>query len=102
MSRNTTAPHEPTAACDQVHCHGCGQDHTGKAWLWCLECGHAYRTPGDLRRTHRRVLLASIRHERLHWLRGNEFDPSALEMLWRALTVRAKQITFCQLCLHDF
>lgn len=95
--------HDPTDTCTKVHCYGCGQDHPQqRAWLWCFECGHAYRTPGELRRAYRRVLLASIRHERLPWLRGNEFDPSKLRILWQAVTIRASKIYFCQLCLHDF
>lgn len=86
------------------HCHGCGQlhDHIMPAWQWCFECGHAYRTPGELRRAYRRVLLADLRKERWPWLFGNEFEPSRAEIVWRALTARAKKIAFCQFCLHDF
>jgi len=54
----------------------------------CYECEQVYATAGSLRRAYRKNVLGSGRLVR--W------------RLWRAITVRAGQIYFCQNCLHDF
>ncbi|HZM82924.1 MAG TPA: hypothetical protein VFC19_44985 [Candidatus Limnocylindrales bacterium] len=103
-------PHDPTDECHHIHCSSCQLDHPGKAWQWCGECGHAYHTPGQLRRAYRHSVISMLRHKpttgvRSSWLRGNDFEPSTLWQLWQlwhALTTRTGQINFCPLCLHDF
>lgn len=90
--------HQVSDACATVHCNWHDVDEPdGKAFLCCFECGHVYRTARDLRRTYQ---LATLRHlDRKHpWFRSTEFYPSVA----RALTIRADDIRFCQLCLHDF
>lgn len=94
--------HDPTDTCAKVHCHGCGQDHPQqRAWLWCFECGHPW-TPRELRRAYRRALTSDIRWRERPWWRSNEWHDSIVRVLWRVATARARNIHFCQLCLHDF
>ncbi|HZM83792.1 MAG TPA: hypothetical protein VFC19_49370 [Candidatus Limnocylindrales bacterium] len=76
-------------------------DEPGPAWRWCGECGHAYRTPGQLRRAYRRGLWNLLSRDQ-PWLRGDEFYPSILACLWDIVAVRAGRVTFCPLCSHDF
>lgn len=83
--------HEPTEECLSVHCYSHMVDEEGSAYIGCYECGHLYRTAGALRRAYRREVLRLPGHGIPFWWR-----------LWRALTIRASQITFCQQCIHDF
>lgn len=83
--------HEPTDACADVHCYSCHLDESGAGYIVCLECGHIYRTARDLRRAYRREVLRRPGFGAPRWWR-----------IWRALTVRASRITFCQECIHDF
>lgn len=82
--------HEPTDACLGVHCHWHNVDEPGTGYIICGECGHLYRTARDLRRAWRREVLRPGFHVPL-WRR-----------LWRAATIRARKIYFCQECIHDF
>jgi hypothetical protein len=124
----TWRPHEVEDSCAEVHCYGHDRDEPGKAWLVCGECFHRYRSPGELRRRYRREAWRAHRQWRrepvielpqpftipdepvvggqklslpddldLEW--GKE--PSTLQVLWRLLTVRARDVTFCQVCIHD-
>lgn len=115
MVHTYVGTHEPgSELCDpKLHCHSCNVDEPGgPAFEWCLECGHVYRTARDLRRAYRRAWtqltfnrpkgvgqfddlfapavsgFGSRRHELWGWLRSR--------------FVRAKDITFCQECTHDF
>jgi len=98
--------HEPTAACHAWHCHSCGVDEPGQGYIVCMECGHLYRTARDLRRAYRRGEWGLLRSSRsqppIPWVFSNEFYPSKLWVLWHMITVRAKNINFCQECSHDF
>jgi hypothetical protein len=87
--------HEPTKACVLVHCHWHDVDEPGPGYLRCFECGHLYRTKGELRRRYRQELRNAYHDgplERWDWLR----------LRWWLLTVRASRVTFCQECSHDF
>jgi hypothetical protein len=99
--------HDPDDGCEGYHCYSCGVDERGDAWEWCLECGHGYRTAKDLVRAYRREMWKLIKRgalppHRQRLFRGNEFEPSLVESLWRLLTIRAEKINFCQECHHDF
>lgn len=59
-----------------------------KAWQYCYECGQEYPTARSLRKAYRE--------------QQRQLDWSAWDNLWRCLTIRAKQIYFCQECTHDF
>lgn len=81
-----------------MHCHWHNVDEPGPGYIGCGECGHLYRTAGQLRRAYRRVIWQMWRYDaqpgaRLPWL---------WRTLWRAATVRARRISFCQECIHDF
>lgn len=94
-----TYPHGPTNACSAVHCHSCNVDEPGTGYITCPECGHLYRTAGALRRAYRRSVW-----ERRRWAR-EVLSLDGLgwaEVALRALTIRARDIHFCQECLHDF
>lgn len=101
-------PHEPALDCAmfEVHCYGCHLDHDPDmpAWLWCLECGHAYRRPRDLRKAYRREMWQLLREHSSDapWLVSNDWYPSMAWHVWRIVTARASKIYFCQECLHDF
>lgn len=95
--------HEPTPACERVHCYSCGVDEPfdDGDYRLCFECGHVYRDGAELVRAYRRAAWNLL--DRHHpWLRGNEFYPSVVESLWKIATIRAKNIGFCQECLHDW
>jgi len=92
--------HDPTSQCHSIHCYSCHLDHVGTAWRWCLECGHAYHTKRGLRRAYHRATWAALSRQQ-PWLRGNNFHPSIAAEVWRAATIRADQINYCPLCLHD-
>lgn len=83
--------HEPTAACDAVHCYSHHVDEPGPGYIVCGECGHLYRTARELRRAYRRASLAIP-----------DYDVPRWRILWRAWTIRASSIFFCQECIHDF
>ncbi len=91
--------HEPTQACERFHCYSHHEDEPTTGYVVCGECFHAYATAGELRRTYRRKLI-SLRRTTAHWP-GFERQGWA-STLWRAATVRARDINFCQHCLHDF
>lgn len=96
----TRQVHEPDRGCDDTHCYACGVDEYGTGYITCPECFHTYRTAGELRRRYRRMLIQVHRRQLV-----NPFDytgPGWGEVLWKALTVRAKNINFCQHCIHDF
>ncbi len=84
-----TTRHDENNACKN-HCHSCEVDHHGPAYKWCLECGHAYRSFGELRDSY---------------LSEAPYGPAS----WRWWRIRFgpqqkvdKLIAFCPLCLHDF
>jgi hypothetical protein len=79
--------HEPDSGCNDVHCYACNIDEIGPGYLTCGECFHVYRSRGELRRLYRRQLIR--RQRRPH-------------IVWRALTIRAADISFCPHCIHDF
>lgn len=84
--------HEPTDACASVHCHSHHVDENpGRYYIGCYECGHVYRTARELRRAYRRQSFTIPRYD-IPWWR----------ITWRALTIRARDIHFCQECIHDF
>lgn len=89
--------HEPTFECNDVHCYSCNEDEDGYAYIICRECGHRYRSAGELRRVYRRQFLRTSRQS---W-----FDmkpPPRWRVWWIAVTIRARNIYFCQHCIHDF
>lgn len=99
MTLPILTPHEPTEACLPMHCHSHHVDEPDEpSYLICLECGHVYRTAGELRAAYRRI-----------WSQIT-FGPSPtlqtrLADLWgwlRSRFARARDITFCQECLHDW
>lgn len=103
--------HEPTFDCNDVHCYSCNEDEDGPAYIACGECGHLYRTAGELRRAYRREFYRIARKplpRPVHRLddelfAGIDAEPIALWRVWWAmLTIRAKHIYFCQHCIHDF
>jgi hypothetical protein len=96
----TAGQHEPTDACNDIHCYSHMVDELGPGYLACLECGHMYRTAGELRRAYRAALWRTWHdHRRLF---GPDFGSGLAATLWRMATVRASKIYFCQHCLHDF
>lgn len=82
--------HDPINACRDVHCHSCNVDEPGYGFIRCAECGHLYRTAGELRRAYRTRLA------------GPALGVPRWRRLWRALSIRASDISFCQECIHDF
>ncbi|MBX6386537.1 MAG: hypothetical protein IRZ07_26775 [Microbispora sp.] len=83
-----TSQHAPTDACHGVHCYAHHVDEPDAgAYRVCLECGHAYRTPGELRSAYRRTVLAVPAAGVPWWWRW-----------WRAATARATQIDYCPHC----
>jgi hypothetical protein len=86
-----TIEHEPTDACQADHCWWHNVDEPGTGYITCPECGHLYRTARELRRAYRRQLRNGRRWGIPRW-----------RILLRALTIRAKKISFCQECIHDF
>jgi len=49
-----TTPHDPTDACEQVHCHIHHIDEwAAKPYRICFECGHLYAGKRALRRAYR-------------------------------------------------
>lgn len=101
--------HEPTDACIGVHCHSHGIDEAGDGYIGCYECGHLYRTAGELRRAYRRkaaeIALSDLRNPH-HWARtvGTPLATrlAAVASLVRLPFIRAGRIGFCQECIHDF
>ncbi|MFC6883479.1 hypothetical protein [Actinomadura yumaensis] len=94
--RAPDTPHEPTGACDAIHCHIHHVDEKpAGAYRRCLECGHVYRTARALRRGYRRQ----------YWKASAASVHGPGEPLWqrvrRVLTVRASHVHFCQHCIHD-
>lgn len=83
--------HEPSDACFEDHCHWHNVDEPGPGYITCLECGHLYRTARELRRAYRRQSFTIPRYDVPWW-----------RITWRAWTIRARDISFCQECIHDF
>lgn len=76
-----------------MHCYSHHVDEPGDgAYIWCFECGHVYRTAGDLRRAYRRQ----------YWETSKHFGDPVWRRLWRVAAIRVKNIHFCQECIHDF
>jgi hypothetical protein len=90
-------PHEPSNDCNADHCYSHMVDEPGSGYLLCGECGHLYRTKGELRRAYRREFLRINSHG---WF-GMERLPR-WKVWWKILTIREKDIYFCQHCIHDF
>ncbi len=95
-------PHRPSFTCDdhpdRVHCYEHHEDEpVGGAYIVCGECFHVWRTAGELRREYRRQFWRTTSHG---WFGTDR--PSLVSRVWRVLTVRAKDIYFCQHCIHDF
>lgn len=87
-----TIRHEPTDRCAPLHCHSHDVDEVAdKLYIACYECGHVYRTPGELRRAYRHAVL-----------RRPRFGIPWRLLLWHAAFARASRISFCQHCIHDF
>lgn len=94
--------HEIADDCAQVHCHVHNVDERDdNAYICCIECGHVYRTAGALRRAYRRKSFLLLDWSD-PWFRSNDLYASVLRVLWRALTIRARDIFFCQMCSHNF
>lgn len=97
-----TDPHEPSDACHREHCYSCNVDEPGTGYIVCPECFHVYRTARELRRAYRR---ASWRLHRTPMPLPDFADdrgPRWGRLLWHLATVRARNINFCQHCIHDF
>lgn len=103
--------HEPTPDCWDVHCYSCNDDEDeGYAYLICGECGHRYRTAGELRRAYRGQFYRTARMSVLAPPCDDDGEFTVIDAgrmsLWRVwwamATIRAKHIYFCQHCTHDF
>jgi hypothetical protein len=79
----------------QGHCWWHEVDEVGDGYIRCFECGHLYLTARDLRREYRKGYWEVLRS-------GSVPRPFTPVRLWHVLTIRAKKIHFCQLCIHDF
>lgn len=94
--------HEVTEDCVDTHCfwHEIDEPVEG-SYIQCFECGHVYRTAGQLRRAYRREYWETTGK----WSKpfGEPgFWPPLPARLWRLLTIKVKEINFCQECIHDF
>jgi hypothetical protein len=107
MTRRNSSPHQPTDACRDDHCYSCGVDEPlgRRYYILCGECFHVYYTKGALRRAYRREMW------RIHRAPPNDYleavfpripPPPTRKVIWKLVTVRAKNINFCQECIHDF
>jgi hypothetical protein len=97
--------HRPSDECLGEHCYSHHVDELmdDPIYLMCGECGHRYRTKRDLRSAQR----ASLRREWLFpsyrpRLLSTWSNPSIWGWVWRYVTVRAKKIYSCPLCIADF
>lgn len=102
MTALNIQPHELTEACLHTHCfwHEIDESSEG-AFIWCNECGHVYPTARSLRKAYRRAYWQLCGGwSKPFGQRG--WTPSLPARLWRMATVRAKSISFCQECVHDF
>jgi len=97
--RRSSTPHEPGPGCRDDHCYSCNLDEPleGGYYILCGECFHVYYTKAELRRAYRRVYWRTHR-----WAPFGGPPTPMWRILWRVLTVRAKDIYFCQECTHDF
>lgn len=84
------------------HCWWHEVDEVGDGYIRCGECGHLYLTKRDLVRMYRSKSWEMFRSRPFRWRGVPGFEPSGLAELWGILTTRAKDIDFCQLCIHDF
>jgi len=83
---NLTTRHEPTAACDDWHCHIHGVDEPPPWYLVCGECGHGYRSEGELLEDFNMQVIAALNED------GGE----------RPIVADPDAIAFCAWCAHDF
>lgn len=95
-------PHEPTDECEPVHCYSHHVDEYARdPYLVCGECFHVYRSAQELRRAYQRQSL------RIWWagerkIFSSDWHVGLLLVLRRVITIRTKDIFFCQHCIHDF
>lgn len=101
MTHPGAAVHEPSDKCAGIHCHWHNVDEPGPGYLGCFECGHLYRTAGDLRRRYRQQLRDMIPPPALRWGRLQLWWFHWLPQLW-PWWPRIQRIYFCQECAHDF
>lgn len=94
--------HEPTEVCYGQHCHVHHVDETGPSYIVCGECGHLYRTRGELRRAYRREFWQVSRRWRTSTPFPGDRPPGLLSCLRRMIMIKAEEISFCQHCIHDF
>ena len=83
----------------ELFCFSCGREEEAR-WRRCFECGHQWGRR-ELVELWRRGMLSVLRPSS-PWVFSTRFRESVTRSLWRALTVRAKNVTFCPKCLHDF
>jgi hypothetical protein len=94
-------PHEPTEACGAVHCHSHHVDEPADpAYIVCFECGHVYRTARELRQEYRSAWTGFLRNAIGDASIGDQLQTAWFWLLSRF--ARARSITFCQHCIHDF
>jgi hypothetical protein len=102
---STSLTHEPQDACNGQHCWSHDVDEPiqdgEKVYISCFECGHVYRTKGELRR---RYLAVEKQMMRDSFDRYGFWNGVCDLMFWLVdvLTKRASRINFCQHCTHDF
>ena len=84
----------------QEHCawHGIDEPEQPGDYQTCGECGHIYRTAGELRRAHLRSVWQYVR--RPGPLSGRPRDRWGY--LVRAIRLPVRDQCFCPLCGHDF
>jgi hypothetical protein len=113
--------HEFTDTCAPIHCYSHHIDEPSRPrrdYLSCYECGHLFPTRRALRRDYRRGGLQIVLADLKHPYKGPKLDfdspfyvdmpsplrqrLSAAKLAIRMLFIRAKDITFCPHCIHDF
>jgi hypothetical protein len=93
--------HDVTKECVASHCHIHHVDEPGvNAYRVCFECGHVYQTASDLRRAYRKA-IRDMKPKPGKWI-SDEWGWGWLAFWRRFLTVQARNITFCQECIHDW
>lgn len=97
-----TSPHDVSDACRDVHCYSCAVDEPYGGYITCPECFHTYRTARELRRAFRREYVRVNRTPMPLPDFVDDPGPRWGRTVWRLLTVRARDINFCQHCTHDF
>ncbi len=84
--------HEPSRACDNLHCYVHHVDELFDAFRVCFECKHAYRTERELIDTFNAVMTQADAEAAANGWAPLEFVP----------VDDAEQIFFCPFCTHDF